>query len=94
MLDSITDSKKLTGLAVIVLAVLAFFVIYAVVSVWVDVSDTVVVAVTQVLNALGLGHQASQGAVDRAAAQAGTYRVPPPAAVQYPPSWPTPPPRP
>ena len=83
-------SKKLASLIVVLAALLVFFVVYALLSIWVDISDAVAVAVTTVINAMGLGHQVSQGAVDRASAQAGTYRVPtslpsaPPAPLQSP----------
>ena len=80
-------SKKLLSLVLVLLALLLFFVVYAILSIWVDISDAVAVAVTTVINAMGLGHQASQGAVDRASAQAGTYRP-----VQPTPVAPAPPP--
>ena len=78
-------SKKLLSLVLVLLALLLFFVVYAILSIWVDISDAVAVAVTTVINAMGLGHQASQGAVDRASAQAGTYRQPTPVAPAPPP---------
>lgn len=81
-------SKKLVSMIIVLAALIVFFIVYAILSIWVDISDAVAVAVTTVINAMGLGHQASQGAVDRASAQNGTYRM------TYPPIAPSVPPAP
>ena len=70
------QSKKLAGLIITLGILLIFFLLYAFLSIWVEISDAVAVAVTTVINAMGLGQQAAQGAVDRASAQQGTYRSP------------------
>ena len=80
-------SKKLLGMGVALGALLVLFIAYVIASIWVDISDAVAVAVTSAISTMGLGHQASQGAVDRASAQAGTYRP-----VQPTPVAPAPPP--
>lgn len=58
-------SRKLTGLVITLLALLLLFGTYLVASLFVNVSEVVVTAVTSAITALGGGHQAAQAVADR-----------------------------
>jgi hypothetical protein len=59
------DSRKLKGLVITIMALVLVFGVYLVASVFVNVSEVVVTAITSAITALGGGHQAAQAAADR-----------------------------
>lgn len=58
-------SRKLTGLVITLLALLLLFGTYLVASLFVNVSEVVVTALTSAITALGGGHQGAQMMADR-----------------------------
>ena len=59
------ESRKLKGLVITVLALLLLFAVYLVASLFIDVSEVVITAISSSITALGGGHQAAQAAADR-----------------------------
>lgn len=59
------ESRKLKGLVITVLALLLLFAVYLVASLFVNVSEVVITAISSSITALGGGHQAAQAAADR-----------------------------
>lgn len=59
------ESRKLKGLVITIVALLLLFAVYLVASLFVNVSEVVITAVTSAITALGGGHQAAQAAADR-----------------------------
>jgi hypothetical protein len=83
-------SKKLTGLVLTILALLLLFAVYLIASLFINVSEVVVTAITSAITALGGGHQAAQTMADRSPYyQSPTQFVAPPGTAA--PPW-TPPP--
>lgn len=58
-------SRKLTGLVVTLLVLLLVFSVYLVASLFVNVSEVVVTAISTAVTSLGLGHQGAQTMADR-----------------------------
>lgn len=59
------ESRKLKGLVITVAALLLLFAVYVVASLFIDVSEMVITAISSSITALGGGHQAAQAAADR-----------------------------
>ena len=59
------ESRKLKGLVITIAALLLLFGVYLIASLFVNVSEVVVTAITSAITALGGGHQAAQAAADR-----------------------------
>lgn len=59
------ESRKLKGLAITIAALLLLFAVYLVASLFIDVSEVVITAISSSITALGGGHQAAQAAADR-----------------------------
>lgn len=62
------ESRKLKGLAITILALLVLFAAYLVASLFINVSEVVITAISSSITALGGGHQAAQAAADRSPA--------------------------
>lgn len=75
---SLKDSRKLTGLAIVIGVLLLLFAVYVIASVWVDVSETVVTAISTTIGTLGGAHQAAQTMSDRSPNYPNTQPPPPP----------------
>jgi hypothetical protein len=59
------ESRKLKGLVITVLALLLLFAVYLVASLFVNVSEVVITAISTAVTSLGLGHQGAQTMADR-----------------------------
>ena len=73
MLPDELRSRKLAGLLIVIGALFVLFTIYIVASIWVNVSDTVMTAITTSITGMGLSHQAAQATQDRAQAYSPNY---------------------
>ena len=82
------ESRKLKGLVITIMALLLLFAVYLVASVFIDVSEVVITAISSSITALGGGHQAAQAAADRSPyyQSAGQFVAPPPAPYAAPPA--------
>ena len=58
-------SRKLSGLVLTLLALLAVLTAYIVASLFVNVSEVVITAITTAITSIGGGHQAAQALADR-----------------------------
>lgn len=76
--STVSGSRKLTGLVVVLGVLLLLFAVYLIASIWINVSETVVTTISTSITALGGGHQAAQAAQDRAQAYSPNYPTPPP----------------
>lgn len=74
---ALSDSRKLTGLALVLAVLFALFVVYVVASIWVDVDGTVVGAISSAISVLGLGHQGAQALADRSPNYPNVPKPPP-----------------
>lgn len=81
-------SRKLTGLVITLLALVLVFGVYLLASLFVNVSEVVVTAISTAVTSLGLGHQGAQTMADRSPYyQSPTQFVsPPPAPYAAPPA--------
>ena len=67
MIDNLSrlGSRKLSGLVLTLLALLAVLAVYIVASLFVNVSEVVITAITTAITSIGGGHQAAQTLADR-----------------------------
>jgi hypothetical protein len=59
------ESRKLKGLAITIAALLLLFAAYLIASLFIDVSEVVITAISSSITALGGGHQGAQMMADR-----------------------------
>lgn len=76
-MNTIGGSRKLTGLVLVIGALLLLFAVYLIASIWINVSDVVITAISTSITGLGMGHQGAQAAQDRAQAFSPNYPYPP-----------------
>lgn len=59
------ESRKLRGLVITIAALLLLFAAYLIASLFINVSEVVITAISSSITALGGSHQAAQAAADR-----------------------------